>query len=33
MAELLDTLVPEGLDNFISNAGISHQSLATFDEL
>jgi NAD(P)-dependent dehydrogenase (short-subunit alcohol dehydrogenase family) len=33
VAQLLDTLVPEGLDNLISNAGVSHQQLATFDEL
>ncbi|RQM07094.1 hypothetical protein DH86_00003875 [Scytalidium sp. 3C] len=33
VAQQLDTLLPEGLDNLISNAGISNQSLTTYDEL
>ncbi|KAB5578185.1 putative short-chain dehydrogenases/reductase [Coniochaeta sp. 2T2.1] len=33
LAGMLETLVPEGLDNLISNAGLSHQPLATFDEM
>lgn len=33
VAKLLEILVPEGLDHFISNAGLSHQPIATFDEM
>ncbi|OIW30535.1 putative short-chain dehydrogenases/reductase [Coniochaeta ligniaria NRRL 30616] len=33
VAKQLDTLVPEGLDNFISNAGVAHGAVATFDDL
>jgi len=33
VTKTVETLLPDGLDNFISNAGISHQPLATFDDL
>jgi len=32
-ARTLETLLPEGLDNLISNAGVSYQPLTTFDDL
>ncbi len=33
VAEATEKILPNGLDNLISNAGVSYSPLSTFDEL